>query len=201
MNSMPGIVLGPGPPGPRARPHPSSSWGSGPQEVSHGRSETGGPAGRPPVCWVLIFLRVPSSGLSNFAAWSGSRCARSPDGETEAWGVESLPKLMQVDLAEPRSGRIRTFPRRGWALGPHGTQASGDFWGVRLPAGAPQSRDRRPKPWGQGWRGCRLGVPHSTRGSSPALALPCCPLGLALLSWKTRRGEDSGRQLCEMLSR
>lgn len=40
MNSMLGIVLGPGPPGPLALPHPSSNWGSGPQEATQGKSET-----------------------------------------------------------------------------------------------------------------------------------------------------------------
>lgn len=46
MNSMLGIVLGPGPPrAPRARPHPSSSWGSGPQEASQEIRNPAGPAG------------------------------------------------------------------------------------------------------------------------------------------------------------
>lgn len=53
---------------------------------------------------VLGFLQVASSNSHNFTAWRGSHSAHFPDGETEAWGVKSSPKLMQVELTEPRSG-------------------------------------------------------------------------------------------------
>lgn len=49
--------------------------------------------------WVLS-----SSNPYNFTARRGSRCAHFPDGETEAWGVKSSPKLIQVELTEPKSG-------------------------------------------------------------------------------------------------
>lgn len=60
---------------------------------------------------VLGFLQVASSNSHSFTAWRGSHSAHFPDGETEAWGVKSSPKLMQVELTEPRSGRIRPLSR------------------------------------------------------------------------------------------
>lgn len=90
MNSMLGIVLGPGlPPGaPRARPHPSSSWGSGPQEASQEIRNPAGPAGaascvpgpRPPA--------RPLRKASQLHCREGLVCAHFPDEETEAWGAD-----------------------------------------------------------------------------------------------------------------
>lgn len=54
--------------------------------------------------WVLYFLQVNSSNPYNLTAWKGSRSAHFPDGETEAWEVKSSPKLIQVELTEPKSG-------------------------------------------------------------------------------------------------